>query len=116
MPSVSAVGTAVAEGLASAVGPADGSVCLPVASLPSMVRSAFRVAHRLSTSGCTRSMRPSFLRNAHGVVTNFRSCMSMAFIDMAKESSFWAELSPSSTRIDLVAASASGSRVVGLKP
>ncbi len=40
----------------------------------------------------------------------------MFFIESANDISFWAESSPSSTRIDLVAASASGSRVVGLRP
>ncbi len=40
----------------------------------------------------------------------------MFFIDSAKESSLAAEPRPSSTVSDLVAASASGSRVVGLIP
>ncbi len=52
----------------------------------------------------------------HGEVTNFRLCRSMFFIVRAKESSLSAESRPGSTIIDLVAASASGSRVVGLRP
>ncbi len=40
----------------------------------------------------------------------------MFFSERAKDISLSTELSPSSTRSDLVAASASGSRVVGSRP
>ncbi len=87
---------------------------LPLASVPSTVRSALSAAHNRSASGSTIATRlPSYRQ---GMVTNFVLCRSMSFNDIAKEISLSAVPRPGSTVIDLVAASARGNSLAGVSP